>query len=76
MEHKDDAYRDSLTGLQGELSRELEDDGRVGSDLPLQLPVPQILVLQDGQTNGTEHMKEDSERSSLQWISVNRYFHQ
>lgn len=39
------AHRHPLACLQTEFYRELEDDGRIGSHLPLQLPVPQILIL-------------------------------
>lgn len=40
MMNKGAAYRDPLPGLQGEFSRELEDDGDTRSHLPLHLPVP------------------------------------
>lgn len=39
------AHRHPLACLQTEFYGELEDDGRIGSHLPLQLPVPQILIL-------------------------------
>ena len=39
------SYRHPVSGLQGEFHRELEDDWSTGSDLPLQLPVPQVLIL-------------------------------
>lgn len=39
------AHRHPLACLQTEFYRELEDDGRIGSHLPLQLPVPQVLIL-------------------------------
>lgn len=42
------AYRDPLAGLQGELHWELEEDGSTRSHLPLQLPVPQVLILTVG----------------------------
>lgn len=39
------AHRHPLPGLQAEFHWELEDDGSTGSHLPLQLPVPQVLIL-------------------------------
>lgn len=39
------AHRHPLARLQTEFHWELEDDGRTGSHLPLQLPVAQVLIL-------------------------------